>query len=54
MKYQIVVLFSLIALALAATTTPAAPAAPADQDDFHAETLRFETENNGVDKYNFA
>ncbi|KAI8126465.1 Larval cuticle protein 8 [Lucilia cuprina] len=24
------------------------------QDDTHAETLRLETENNGVDKYNFA
>ncbi|TMW41396.1 hypothetical protein DOY81_013524 [Sarcophaga bullata] len=45
MKYQIVVLACLFSIVLAA---------PQQQDDTHAETLRLETENNGVDKYNFA
>lgn len=56
MKFQIVLFVCFIACALAAPPTPpAASAAPvSEQDDFHAETLRLETENNGLDKYNFA
>ena len=45
MKYQLVVLACLFSIILAA---------PQQQDDTHAETLRLEAENNGVDKYNFA
>ncbi|KAM7356720.1 cuticular protein 65Au [Cochliomyia hominivorax] len=44
MKYQIVILACLFAIAL---TAP-------QQDDTKAEILRLEAENNGVDKYNFA
>ena len=46
MKFAIFVLFCLVI---------GAYAAPAPEgDDTKAETLRLESENNGVDKYSFA
>ncbi|XP_036337346.1 endocuticle structural glycoprotein ABD-5-like [Rhagoletis pomonella] len=48
MKYEIVLLF----VACFATVSLAAPRP--DETDEKAETLRLETENNGVDKYSFA
>ncbi|XP_037812024.1 endocuticle structural glycoprotein SgAbd-5 [Lucilia sericata] len=54
MKYQLIVLACLIAVVLSAPQHSASQNPAPQQDDTHAETLRLETENNGVDKYNFA
>ncbi|XP_037934480.1 endocuticle structural glycoprotein SgAbd-5 [Teleopsis dalmanni] len=45
MKYQIILIafFAVACLAM-----------PAPEDDTQAETLRLESENNGVDKYSFS
>ncbi|XP_061394861.1 endocuticle structural glycoprotein SgAbd-5-like isoform X1 [Musca vetustissima] len=47
MKFSIVLLFCLVAAAIAAPQD-------ADHDEHDAQILRQEVENNGVDKYNFA
>ncbi|XP_067648361.1 endocuticle structural glycoprotein SgAbd-5 [Eurosta solidaginis] len=50
MKYQIVLAFACFI----AICSAAPPSQPPAQGEERAETLRLETENNGVDKYSFA